>query len=60
MITYSITEARKNFKKIMDLVDIEKKHVFITKYGKIVAVIVPIEDAEKHLYSVENGDFIVG
>lgn len=54
MIAYSVSEIRKNWKKVLELVEIEKQHVFITRWGKVVAVIVPIDDAEKFLYKEQE------
>jgi len=44
MIIYSITEARKHWKKVIELVEIQKIPVYIKRYNKIVAVIMPIDD----------------
>lgn len=50
MISYSISEARKILPELLRLVEEEKAHVFLTRYGKVVAVLIPVEEAEKHLY----------
>ena len=50
MISYSVSECRKRLPELLKRVEEEKIHVFITRYGKVIAVLIPIEDAEKHLY----------
>lgn len=53
MISYSVSEARKHWKTVLELVEIEKKHVFITKNGKIQAVLVPFEEYEAAMLQLE-------
>ncbi|MGI8856022.1 MAG: type II toxin-antitoxin system Phd/YefM family antitoxin [Thermomicrobiales bacterium] len=42
----SITDARRHFSEVINRVADEKERVVITRRGKAIAAIVPIEDAE--------------
>lgn len=53
---FSEEEVQERFDEIMDLVDIEKAHVFITRDGVDVAVLIPYDDYERY-QSLLNGDW---
>lgn len=52
MKTYSISELRKHFGEILRIVEEDREHIFITRYGEVIAVLVPVEDAEALYISI--------